>query len=334
MFSLKTTALVALAIGSSATIAGTVGSVCTSGDVTVPCELSGWDVGVYALYLEPSYNGNPRFFNYRGSNIGDRNINSIGGPQRVHNKLNTNFDWGFKLEGSYHFNTGNDINVNWYHWNDTSSENLHYFSETDGSEVFFTPLQRKHKWDTVNLEFGQHVDFGGFKNIRFHGGFQYARLEHNQNAPHVINIPAAFVINDNGDIERAPAKTLVGTNRIDLTFRGVGPRVGADMSYDWRNGFAIYANGAAALLVGDAKVNDYSDVEPNRASHTAIVPELEVKVGLKYTYAMAQGNLALDGGYMVANYWDAFHLVQAGIAGTSNFGVHGPFLGLKYLAAL
>lgn len=328
MFSLKKTAIAVLALGSSAAFAGTMGPVCTPGNVTVPCATTGWDVGVYALYLEPSYSGTPRIFNYLGS--------SFVGDQRVHTKLNTDFDWGFKLEGSYHFSTGNDINVNWYHWDDTTSQNAHYFSETSGAEVTFTPYQIEHKWDAVNFEFGQHVDFGEFKNIRFHGGAQYARLEHREYAAYAINVPSAgFVVDpDTGAIVLDPGSSEVGVNRVDLTFRGVGPRVGADMSYDWINGFAIYANGAAALLVGDKKVNDTSNVEPNRASRTSIVPELEAKLGLKYTYAMAQGNLTLDGGYMVANYWDAFEFVQAGFAGSTNFGVHGPFIGLKYVGAM
>jgi hypothetical protein len=204
-------------------------------------------------------------------------------------------------------------------------------NETDSSEVFYAPYQVKHQWDAVNFEFGQHVDFGEYKNIRFHGGAQYARLEYKKHSSYVRNFPASYVLDNLGEIVLVPAATDSGVNRVEHTFRGVGPRLGADMSYDWLNGFGLYANGAAALLVGDNRVNDTSDVEPNRASYTATIPELEVKLGLKYTYAMTQGNLTLDGGYMVVNYWDVFHVVQAGIDGTSSFGMHGPFLGLNYV---
>ena len=321
MLNLKKTAVAVLAFGSSAVFAGTMGPVCTAGNVTVPCERNAWAFGVQALYLKPTYD----------SNIGSYSVTSS--PSTVSIEQNDpDWNWGFKLEGAYHFSTGNDLNLNWYH--------LGGETETTRSAGTFTipgvvvvgasdAFSLKPRWDAVNLEFGQHVDFGEFKNIRFHGGVQYARIKTELSHVGVASVTLP-----------APSGTTALAYRLgnSMTFNGFGPRIGADMSYDLGNGLAVYGNGATAILAGTSKG---STVVPAlaafalpttfNASRTAVVPEVEAKLGLTYTYAMAQGDLSLDVGYMWVNYFKA----QQSLATTdSDFGLHGPFAGLKWVGTV
>ncbi len=346
MLNLKKTAVAVLAFGSSAVFAGTMGPVCAPGNVTVPCAHTAWDFGVQALYLAPSYTG----FNYVGSQV------NAGGAEQYVSNNNANYNWGFKLEGSYHFNTGNDVNLNWYHLG-SAGQNGRFTTPASAAPAgtngtFFdrfggvwapngnVSISGNSNWDAINLEFGQHVDFGEFTNIRFHGGLEFARVNAslNMNGIAVTNTAS----NPNGTVN---AQSLTTTS----SYNGVGPRLGADMSYDWNNGLGVYANGAVAMLVGNSQftLNNINGLPGQivpaaattplsfsaKGSSTTINPALEGKLGATYTYAMAQGDLSLDIGWMWVNYFNVI-ADKAAVRGTTSsddFGVQGPFVGLKWL---
>lgn len=305
MLNLKKTAVAVLALTSSAVFAGTMGPVCTPGNVTVPCESTAWDVGIYALYLQPVYDAN---LGYNAVTTGQVPALALQLPRTdVHfHDADLDWGWGFKLEGSYHFNTGNDININWYHLDTTTSEALTQLVNLNDNFSWNT------KWDAVNAEFGQHIDVSDSYKLRAHAGAQYARI--NSSADHQLN---QFAI----------------SGLFDMDFNGFGPRAGLDTTYVLGSGFALYGNAAAALLIGTSKFTDAVILNGNsifsmHGSKTAMVPELEGKLGAKYTMAMAQGDLTLDAAWMWVNYFQANHVAPVV---ESNFAVDGPMFGLKWV---
>ncbi|KGP62332.1 membrane protein [Legionella norrlandica] len=316
MFKKTSLALLGLA-ASSYVSAGTMGPVCTPGNVTVPCEARAWDLGIQALYLKSVYDADRA---YRQVQILPDRYEDVHG-----------WDWGYRLEGSYHFNTGNDVTINWTHYSDYVSPN-----GLIGSVAVF-PINfpysvtgiYKNRFDQVNLVVGQHADFGLVKNIRFYGGLQYAKIDVDDTNYYATIFPVL-----------GPVQLFDNTD-----FNGLGPVWGIDYSYDLTSAFSVTANGAASILYGTGRYNlgyaafpagpNGAIVNSIYASKKMIVPSLEAKLGLNYAYNMPQGVLNIEGGYQVMNYFNALHsqflqTITTSLA-NSDYGLYGPYIGVKYL---
>lgn len=320
---LKKTTLAVLGLAASGfAAAGTMGPVCTPGNVTVPCEAKLWDLGVQALYLKQVFDASKA---YQHDTV----------PFNGYRETNDEWDWGYRLEGSYHFNTGNDATATWVHYrNESERDGFVGRIPIAGSLFLVSPYRVDDStyFDQVNVVLGQHADFGLVKKMRFYGGLQYANINDNA-AGYFANSP----------IQLVPSGITSVYQYEKSDFKGVGPVVGIDYSYNVTNEFSVTANGAGSILYGTSRF-DYGYVgNPVGAvlvdyygSKKAVVAGLEAKLGVNYAYAMPQGVLNLQGGYQVMNYFNALQTV--GIGGyaspkiaSSDYGLYGPYFGLKYV---
>jgi len=276
----KKTAIAALVLGfsgaaSAAMYAPAPAPACSAGNVTVPCEGTAWDLGIDYLHIKNRENVLSTFF--------------LNG-----NTHDADYGSGFRLEGSYHWGTGNDFNVNWSHVSKTS--------QSTGVIAAGVTDELDSKLDVVNLEVGQHIDVGENWNIRVHGGVQYARLRNDLDVDITDAVPVE-----------------------EMRVKGWGPRAGVDAQYDFGNGFGLFANGAVAILNAEqdttllVQLNNGITIDQNLT-----VTSTDARIGAMYTHAMAQGDLTIRGGYQVNNFINADF-------GASDLSWDGWFVGLKWV---
>jgi len=286
----KLTAALSITL-SSLSFAGTMGPVCTPMTSTVSCAMNQWDLGIQALYLKPIYDAKSAY------------ILDTANPYKT---VDNQWNWGFRLEGSYYFNTGNNISFDWTHFDATTNQ------------LEFS-LNNTNRFERVNLVLGQHVDFSQSKSARFYGGLQYANIRNYQLR---------------NDLSLSSSTTNQQSN---TDFNGVGPVVGIDFAYAIGSGFSITANTATAILSGSSRINTSDSLSTNLvtsssyASTKSIVSGIEEKLGLNYQYQFTEGLLTLDGGYQALNYFNALtRIPSAGII-NSDFGLYGPYFGIRWL---
>ncbi len=305
-----------------------MGPVCTAHNVTVPCESRGWSIGGQALYLQPS-----------SGIVGSDVFSKVPNSSELGVGLNPQWSWGFQLEADYRFSTGNDFNVNWYHYRNSDSSqlanpvsftNVLFNSPISGQPTTYYNFTANSAgnsfslaWDQVNMEFGKHFDLGQTDYARLHGGLNFSR------------VAGSNAINFNGStqsLSNSSPTTYNTSKTLDTSFNGLGARVGLDLTHELMSGLDIYADGAFSLLAGSNKSSLYNYYSQNNIQYTSfvnssrnrVVPELDARIGASYGYALAQGNINLNAGWLWANYFNVF------TSNEKSFNVQGVYFGLKW----
>jgi hypothetical protein len=342
---LKKTTLAVLSIAlSGVTFAGTMG--CQPGNVTVPCEDKKWDIGAQALYLKPTHTGERVYHPATNEGYYPEDKNDWG--------------WGFLIEGSYHYKTGEDITMNWTHYDNNTdqgpiSQTQRIFVATGVPATPFVAsaprttnfnVSSNTIFDQVNLLKGQHVDVGLIKDIRFFGGLQYASMRFEADNIYIASSPIL------------PNQLPQYSNRY-AHYEGIGPIAGIDYSYEVANGFSITSSAMTSILYGNGRYNSqyvvnfqntdivitnpaFGQIPNNKLSKKYVVPSLEGKIGVNYAKEMASGTLNVMAGYQVLNYFNALFSQGAapsvGVLGAPvpipshyDFALNGLYVGAKWL---
>ena len=344
--------------------------------VLVPSQHGGFKVGVDALYLQPtnsdliyatnrnSFNNGTFPLNPPGDNTFDRNLS-----------VDPGYDWGFYAQVGYLFPcTGNDLTVGYtyLHSHGTASavapgaDGLGFSGSPAiivsplsqlittflGDAILFATAQSKAKFDldAVDLEGGQRFTTGAY-DMRMFAGLRYAKIDHSLQtfAQVPLGAPLGFRVN-----------ALDDSQIFQSQFKGIGPRIGVDGRYCLNGGFGIDANLSTVLLIGrvdsnysaqnnfidDDGVVTTTNFAVANGSETRVVPVLEAKLGVDYTYILncrSKSSLTFEAGYQASNYFNAVDHVAVLTTVTdppsvasqntnSDVGFDGIYVGIKYYA--
>lgn len=241
----------------------------------------------------------------------------------------------------------------------------------------------KTRLDSVDLDVGQYLDVGTRLRLRMFAGLRAARVTSDQTNTYVGSSDDVF-IEEFGQLEID--RTLTNVEQMNSKFSGIGPRIGVDSSYHLGNCFGLVAHAAFALLVGETDTETNANLasvltstltsstfvdtdtdtftitaDGNSDDSTRVVPVLDAKLGLDYSYIFANESvLSIEAGYQVTQYIDAVDRFDGSVSllgvqavpgiidqpvdrnnvfvpvsvdaqrTTSSVGFHGPYLSLNW----
>lgn len=162
--------------------------------------------------------------------------------------------------------------------------------------------------DAANLTVGQRLTTGAF-DFRLFSGVRYTHLNY------LLDL-----------------STPENKQSITNLFHGFGPSMGVDARYrlaDSCFGFDTHIN--TSLVIGTINTRSQNDSASKSSSMQRIVPELDTKIGIDYTYPFAGDSksvFAVELGYQTNNHFNTFNTDF--IRGSGDASFDGIYLDFKY----
>ena len=325
--------LLGLGLASAAAYAGTVDTtpmpVSNDINVTAPDQSGMWSFGGTAVLLQP-VNGN---FAY----LPDARPAGTFPPTSVkYSTVDPSYKWWFGADVTYAFpGNGRDVTLAYEGLHGSTSDS----SSTstlfgNGNDLVDASAKTDTRYDAADLTFGQKLDVGSRVRLHPFAGLRYAYIDVKNTAGYVLS-----------DTATAPA-TVLGSldGKQEGKFSGIGPRFGSDAQVNLGQGFSVRARLGLSALIGSSDptlnftgIDNRTDpataypVSINQDSSTRVVPEMDGRLGLNYTYDFNSGMaLGVEGGWEAINYFNA--VAQENLDGSinrSNFALQGPYARLQ-----
>lgn len=264
----------------------------------------GWHVGFQAIYTQNNFN-----------------TPTSSTPTATSTTVQTipvNWTLGYKTQIAYLFDEDLDLNLNWVHFNSTSSQNTQSEDNLSGqytvnqfgsapesytnaavSEINQVDTNIDNKVNTVNFEFGRSSFLTEHIDLRIQVGIQYANIQQNVNqTASNTTINSEFNYND---------------DQRDTSFSGIGPRAGFDIYYGLGGGFFLITTQAFALPTGRVTINStaHQSNETNTglgntvtatSNELKLISDYEAVFGLRFEQIFLESKFGIDVGYQMTSY--------------------------------
>lgn len=347
--------LLGLGLVCGAAYAGTVAEpmpVSNDINVTAPDQSGMWSFGATAVLMQPSN----KAFNYADvSTVGFNSDGTQFSANTDNKSVDEGYNWWFGADVTYAFpGSGRDVTLAYEGLHGTTTDhtsvaaplgaNNTALSSTFSDFPYLTAAgETKTNYDAGDLLFGQKMDVGS--RIRLHpfAGLRYAYINTQDIGTYGGGPDSSFVF---GRDNPFPTSTYSSeSSKLENTFNGIGPRFGSDAQVNLGEGFSLRGRLGLSALIGSHSIKNSalityynaSDVavgsikgNNNSESKTQVIPEIDGRLGLNYTYAF-DSNMALgvEAGWQVTNYFnvvaDSLNADTGQYSSNSNFGVQGPY---------